>query len=295
MQGGKNMHQIKQIPKEDLRSLQLKSLDLLLYFKKICDENGLKFFLCGGCCIGAVRHKGFIPWDDDIDVFMFRDDYEKLETIWNQKADTKNHLYSRTSKDEFTRLQFATISDENTTFIKQRQSDLDISHGIRIDIFPLDGCPKSRIKRKIQIFWALIYSMFIVGEPHISRGKLLKAISSIMLFAFKTPRSRYRIWRFAQRQMSKYKIEHCDNVTELCAWYQYMVNEYPKSAFISAEYLNFEGHELPLPIGYDTYLTMAFGDYNMLPPKEKQVAKHDVIWYDLNQSYQQYKGKYYCQ
>ncbi len=68
---------------KELRELQLKSLDMLLYFKKICEENSLLFYFCGGCCMGALRYKGFIPWDDDIDVFMPRSDYEKLKEIWD--------------------------------------------------------------------------------------------------------------------------------------------------------------------------------------------------------------------
>lgn len=283
-----------QIPTEDLKILWKKSLDLLLYFQKICDANGLRFFLCGGSCIGAVRHKGFIPWDDDIDVFMLREDYEKLKDVWEKCADTKRYSYQRTSKTEYTRFQHTTIGDENTCFIKERQKDLDISHSIRIDVIPLDGCPSSRIRRKMQMLWALLFSLFVVGEPHESHGKFLGFISRILLLGFKTPASRYKIWRFAEKQMSKYPIKDCEKVTELCTWYQYMVNEYPKSAFASSIDMEFEGHMLPVPVGYDVYLKMAFGDYMQLPPPEKRVAKHDVIWYDFDHSYKQYKGRYYC-
>ena len=66
----------------ELRRLQLKTLDMLLYFQRFCDEHGLLFYLCGGCCIGAVREGGFLKWDDDADVFLPRDDYEKLKSLW---------------------------------------------------------------------------------------------------------------------------------------------------------------------------------------------------------------------
>lgn len=73
-----------------LRELQNKSLEIALYFKDFCNEHGLLFYMCGGCCIGSLRHKGFIPWDDDVDVFMPRDDYEKLKELWPKYANTEN-------------------------------------------------------------------------------------------------------------------------------------------------------------------------------------------------------------
>ena len=83
-----------------IQEIQSKLLEILLYFQKFCQENGLGFVLAGGTCLGAVRHKGFIPWDDDVDVFMLRDDYEKLCRIWDEKADTEHYSCVR-SNDRF--------------------------------------------------------------------------------------------------------------------------------------------------------------------------------------------------
>ena len=269
------------VPPEDLDKLRRKGLEILLYFKDICEKNNLKFYFCGGCCIGAIRHKGFIPWDDDVDIFMPREDYEKLAEIWEEQADTEKYSYVRTTKDHFTRLQFAMISDNE-------------NHGVRIDILPLDGCPNGRFARKMQIMWGLIYSMFIVREAHSSKGKLFEIIGKILLALAITDKNRYRIAKFAEKRMTKYKIADCEKITELCAWYQYMVNEYPKSAFEEQLYVDFEGYKLPIPVGYDDYLKMAFGDYMKLPPVESQVAKHDLVYYNLDEGYEKFKGKYYC-
>ena len=285
---------LAQVPPEDLDKLRRKGLEILLYFKDICEKNNLKFYFCGGCCIGAIRHKGFIPWDDDVDIFMPREDYEKLAEIWEKQANTEKYSYVRTTKDHFTRLQFAMISDNDTTFIKTRQWDLDTNHGVRIDILPLDGCPSSRIARKMQIMWGLIYSMFIVREAHSSKGKLFEIVGKILLALALTDNNRYRIAKFAEKQMTKHKISDCEKITELCAWNQYMVNEYPKSAFEEQLYVDFEGYKLPIPVGYDDYLKMAFGDYMKLPPVESQVAKHDLVYYNLDEGYKKFKGKYYC-
>ncbi len=280
--------------KDELRQLQLKSLDMALYFRDFCKENNLKFYFCGGCCIGAIRHEGFIPWDDDIDVFMPRDDYEKLGELWNKKADTSRYSYCRPDESHYYRNLFATINDNNTTFIKTHQADLDINHGIVLDILPLDGYPNSPLNRKIQIFWALIYSIFCAQMVPTNHGKAVSILGKCILSCFPSPKLRYKIWKYAQSQMTKYKISECDNITELCSGPYYMMKKYPKEAFSSAKFVDFEGELMPIPQGYDDYLKIAFGDYMKMPPKEKQVAHHDVVFCDLLNSYKKYKGKYYC-
>ena len=280
--------------KETLRSIQLKSLEILLYFKDFCEKHGLLFYFCGGCCIGAIRHKGFIPWDDDIDLFMPRGDYEKLAELWPKYADTSRYTYGRTTKDNYTRIILASICDENTTFILKRQKDLEnVHHGIRIEILPLDGCPSSRMKRRFQKMWALLFTLYNTGEPPVSKGKAVNLAGKILLFFAPTYKFRCKLWRFCEKKMSQYPFSESEKVTELCARWRYMVNEYPREAFDSAVYKEFEGHMMPVPKGYDTYLKMAFGDYMTLPPEEAQNPHHDVVYADTENSYKKYKGIYY--
>lgn len=283
-----------EIPPEELRKLQLKSLEMAVYFRDFCKQNGLKFFICGGCCIGAVRNKGFVPWDDDVDVFMPRDDYEKLGEIWDQKADTNRYSYCRADETHHYRNLFATVNDNNTTFIKTHQANLDINHGVALDILPLDGYPNSRGARVLQVFWALIYSVFCAQIAPVNHGRLVNFCGRVLLGLVPSRKLRYKIWQFAERQMSKHKISDCDNITELCSGPRYMRNKYPKSAFSEALDVDFEGEKMPIPKGYDEYLRMAFGDYMRLPPKEKQVAHHYAVFCDLSNGYKRYKGQYYC-
>ena len=274
----------------ELKDLQNKSLEILIMFDKFCKEHNLKYFLCGGACIGTVRHGGFIPWDDDIDVFMLRADYEKLKDVF---VNSEKYRLCRTNKDTFYRSMITAISDENTTFIKERQKDLDIPHGVRLEIIPLDNCPKNKLSRKLQILWALTYQIYNNQEPPTSKGKLLEFIGKLMLFVFPTWKMRYRISKFAEKQMTKYNKRPSTHITELCSRYQYMVNEYPKEIFEGAVYKEFEGVLAPLPQGYDEYLKMAFGNYLELPPESEQVPKHDAVFIDHENSYKNYKGKYY--
>lgn len=279
---------------EELRKLQLKSLEMAVYFRDFCKQNGLKFFLCGGCCIGAVRNKGFVPWDDDVDVFMPRDDYEKLGKMWGQRADTSRYSYCRADEAHHYRNLFATINDNNTTFIKTHQADLDINHGVALDILPLDGCPNSRAARGIQVFWALVYSIFCAQMVPVNHGRMVNFCGKVLLGLVPSRKLRYKIWRFAERQMSKHKVSDCNNVTELCSGPRYMRNKYPKSAFSEALEVDFECEKMPIPKGYDEYLRMAFGDYMRLPPEEKRVPHHDAVFCDLSNGYASYKGEYYC-
>ena len=155
-----------------IQEIQSKLLEILLYFQKFCQENGLGFVLAGGTCLGAVRHKGFIPWDDDVDVFMLRDDYEKLCRIWDEKADTEHYSCVR-SNDRFNIRHSATeIKDNNTTFINRHSVDLDIHQGLMIDVIPLDAVPKSKWKQLWQMVDSMMYCCFNFQRLPAHKGKV---------------------------------------------------------------------------------------------------------------------------
>lgn len=279
---------------EQLRKIQIICLNLLKVFDSFCEKNGLIYYVCGGGCIGAIRHKGFIPWDDDIDVMMPRRDYEKLKVLWPQQMDQSRYKFNDNSETQYLRTMWASISDENTTFIKERQKDLDISHGIKLEIIPLDGCPSSSISRTLQMFWALIHQIYINQEPPVSKGSLLKGAGNILLLAHRSWPSRYRAAVRAEKRMSKYPFEECEKVTELTTRFQYMRNEYPKETFEKAIRVPFEDFMMPVPAGYDAYLRMAFGNYMELPPEDERVPKHEAVYIDTDSAYINYKGQYYC-
>ena len=276
-----------------LEDVQKKLIEIYLVFQEFCNKHGLTFYFCGGCCIGAARHQGFIPWDDDMDVFMPRPDFEKLAELWPaEMADTK-YSFCHTTQKKYTRYLMAAISDNSTTFIKERQKDLDIEHGLRMDVLPLDGRPEGKVQRLSQIAWALVRQIYINQEPLTSGGKMPYVASKILLALCPWWSLRYKIAMFAERRMTRYPFGSTSKVTELCARYGPMLRDYPYEAFREAIYLPFEGIELPVPVGYDTYLTMAFGDYMQLPPEEERIPKHEAVYIDLDRSYKEYKGIYY--
>lgn len=278
-----------EIPAQKVRQMQMKGLEMAMYFDKFCEKHGLTYYLCGGCCIGAIRNGGFIPWDDDVDVFMPRTDYEKLKKLW---VDTPEYSIQYTTKEFLTENQFLTICANNTTFIKTYQKDLDINHGLVLDVLPIDGCPTGW-RRKTQKVWALLYSLFIVGKAPENHGKLIFWGGKVLLTLAKPKSWRYALWRLCERKMTRYAIADCDYITELCSGPHYMQNEYPKALFEKAIRVPFEGKMLPIPVGYDGYLKMAFGDYMQLPPVEKRVCHHAYEFMDMENSYQKYRGIYY--
>ncbi len=266
---------------ETIRRLQLKELETLVYFKQFCDEHGLMFCFCGGCCIGSLRNKGFIPWDDDIDVFMPRSDYERLPELWKKYSKDPRFLCLKTDDEIFTGNIFTTIVDTSATCVKLNQADIDVPHGLVMDVFPLDGCPHG-FKRKMQKLWAVVYSLFLAQVVPQKHGGVIALGSRILLGIFRGSGVRRKIWRMAERHMTKYKVEDCDCITELCAGPKYMGIEYPKDIFDGVVLKEFEGYMMPLPKGYDRYLKLAFGEYMAMPPKSERVPHHDLCYLDLD-------------
>ena len=275
-----------------MEPLQAKCLEMAEYFVQFCKENDLLCYLCGGGAIGTLRHKGFIPWDDDLDFFMPRKDYEKLAQLWPQKADSRYQL-SKSNENYVDRNLFITIRDTQTTCIKPYQQDLDIPHGLALDVLPLDYYPTNELSRKKQVIAALVYSLFCAQTIPEKHGGIMKWGSQTLLALVPSKKLRYKIWKKAEAEMTKYTKKESDGITELCSGPYYMKKKYPISSFEDALWLPFEETELPIPVGYDAYLKTAFGDYMTPPPVEKQVAHHDAVLIDLEKSYTHYKGEYY--
>lgn len=276
----------REISKENTKRMQDIGLKMIKFFDDFCRNNNLTYFLCGGCCIGAVRNKGFIPWDDDVDLFMPRQDYEKLKQIWK---DTEKYELKFTTEKERSYNTAMSLHDKNTTFIKSVFSDRDVSFGVAMDIFPIDGCPNG-LNRKAQLMWTILYSLAAVERAPQNHGILFKSLGNIFLFFLPKGKIRYRFMKFAEKHMKKYDVSDCEKITELCAGPHYMMNEYPKEAFEKQLFVDFEDTKLAIPVGYDSYLKIAFGDYMSLPPEKDRINHHEYEFIDLDKSYKEYKG-----
>lgn len=277
-----NNDTMREYTREELLGLQKISLEMAEVFVRFCEEHDLTCYFCGGGCIGAIRNKGFIPWDDDLDFFMPRDDYEKFVEYWSCYEEGKRYILSDTTRNYVDRNNFATLRDSQTTQIKPYQKDLKVPHGVALDVIPLDGYPSGKLQRKFQCMWSLIYSLFRAQTVPEKHGGVMAFGSKLLLGVFRGKNIRYAIWKLAKRNMTKYSISKCEYITELCSGPFYMKKKYRSEWFKKAVYVEFEGTRMPIPVGYDGYLREAFGDYMQLPPKEKQKAHHDCVVLDLN-------------
>lgn len=283
---------MKDLSQEKLKALQNTNLEMAKYFVDFCQRHDLLCYFCGGGCIGAIRHHGFIPWDDDLDFFMPRQDYDKLLFLWNKYANMEHYSILKSGKKFVDHNLFITIRDNYTTMIKPYQAHIDMPHGVAMDIIPLDGYPDGRFQRKKQCVWALLYSLYCSQMIPQNHGRIVKIVGKLALALVPSRKIRYYIWKYAEKQMKKYRWEECSGVTELCTGPGYMKNWYPKEAFLSAIWVPFEDTKMPVPVGYDVYLKTAFGDYMKLPPKKSRKTHHDAIIIDLNNSYVKYRMHY---
>lgn len=286
------MSELVKLTPEKLRELQLKQLDMLVYFRDFCKKNNLKVYLIGGGLIGALRNGGFVPWDDDADVIMPRSDYEKLPKLWKEQHNENSRFrLLRTDENIFTGNIFTTITDTNYTMVKANQVDIDIPHGLVLDVFPLDVCPDSRFARKMQYVWTMLYSLFLAQIVPENHGGIIGFGSRVLLGIFRGDKLRRKIWQFCEKKMMQYNLDENKCVTELCSGPHWMKVEYPKHIYEGVDYVSFEGYEMPCMAGYDEYLTMVFGDYMKLPPEKDRVPHHDIAYLDLNSPCINYDSK----
>lgn len=273
-----------------LKEYQNKLLDILLYFDSFCREHGLRYYVCGGTCIGAVRHHGFIPWDCDVDVFMPRKDFERITVIWDKYADTSRYVFDRTNRSNNMRAQLGAVKDVNTTYIRSHNTHYDMNHGIPIDVVVLDRLSDNKLLRKKQIFNGMVFSLFNAQRIPNQHGNLAKKLAKIVLGIFRSKGLRYVIWRHCEKSMSRYEGKKTRYVGELVTGYHNGNLLYPAEWFDKPKDLMFEGHCVCGPSMPEEYLEMRYPGFMQLPPEDERVPKFDPAFIDINKSYKAYKG-----
>lgn len=268
-----------------LTPLQTKLLEMLKWFDGFCRENGLTYYAIGGTLLGAVRHQGFIPWDDDIDVGMPRNDYEKLAKLMGNNIFEHYCLETQNSDKEDYCYPYSKLYDVGTTLIEHYKTPL--IRGVFLDIFPLDGLGPDKNA-------GLAWFRKINRQYHFYLTRVA---------AERKGRSGYKNMAIRLSQMIPQFLIHNTrlrkSLDEMCRKYAYDASQWggnlvgnwgireimPLKMFGSPKEYDFEDVKIYGPEDYDGYLTNLYGNWRQLPPVEKQISHHDFISLDLEKSY----------
>lgn len=268
-----------------MTELQSKLVDMLSWFHDFCEKNGLRYYIIAGTMLGAVRHKGFIPWDDDIDVGMPRSDYEKLRKMSMAEQDGQYRFeYPSLENKNYSRL-FAKLYDTNTTFIEKERYTM--KRGIYIDIFPLDGIGNTReeAEKNYKRFYRNYVLNLMITGPFLKRRSFSKN-AAVFVGRLISPVfvNRHKLAKKIDDICKIYDFDEMDIVCNLmggigtrgCVPREY----FGSPTLIEFENITVYGLEKP-----DLYLKAMYGDYMKLPPIEKQISLHDSVECDLHKSY----------
>lgn len=249
-------------------------LKTLLAFDQFCQSHQIQYSLAYGTMLGAVRHQGFIPWDDDIDIFMLREQYDKFVTLWQQENNQLKKQYKLWDLNDPENFYIGYVTkffDTNTELV-EHINKRSIKYGIFIDIFPLDNIPSDTTKHKNFLKKHRFYKKMLT---HLYRhGAWLNKLAK--KYSTKIPSIYYFIHKIQQLNNANPN----SNYIATCTVPDKNINKniYSRKMFNKIIKLDFEGYQFPVIAEYDHFLKQYYGDYLKLPPKEEQVG-HNVEAY----------------
>ena len=268
-----------------MNQLQKIELEMLKAFIDVCDKLNLKYYLVCGTALGAVKYNGFIPWDDDIDVGLIREEYEVFCKHAQKLLPQELFLQTHETDPCYPHI-FAKLRNSNTTYIEKNTEHISINHGVYIDIFPLDGYPKD--SREIEVFEKrkMLYQRRLVcafPPPDGINNKIRYYVKRVLGYHL----NRQKIISEYTKLLTNFPVCDSDYICNHGNWQGHL--EYaPAEQYGVGAVMNFEGIKVRVPALYDEYLTQKYGDWRADIPQEQKVGHHHYKILDLNKSYTYY-------
>ncbi len=267
-----------------LRQHQLLMLSMLKELDRICKKHNIKYMLFAGSMLGAVRHKGFIPWDDDLDVVMLRDEYEKFLLVAEKELDKQTYFLQKENSPHW-HMHFSKLRKNNTACIERYiPKDSETHMGIYIDIFPCDNLSDSKILRKMQFF----SSKVVIAKSLDKRGYLTDSkVKKMFQFFCKA---------LPSKPFSAFAKNKGKNKTQMVHTFfggssAYLKAIYPRKWLENTILMQFEDSEFPVSEFYDELLTTLYGEYMTPLPESQRGKKVHAEIIDLENSYEKYKDE----
>lgn len=263
--------------------LQNKILEIAVYIDSVCKENQIEYCLMGGSALGAKRHGGFIPWDDDLDIFMTPDNYEKFRKVFKRSGDTEKYYLQEWGLTDGM-VTISKIRMNHTTYIEEIFEDWDMHQGIYVDIFILHTCPNHKIRQMWQCLWGkyvIMKGLAIRGYSR--RGGFLGTVLKVMAHMPDKLGVNYGL-----KQVYKYRNQETNYYCNFLGKAVFQNAIYKKEYFDKTTYAPFENVELKVPVKLHEFLSERFGDY-MKPPSPERIKweQHAKKW-DVNRDFREY-------
>lgn len=253
-----------------LRKLQLIQLDILKTIDSFCKENNLTYYLAEGTLLGAIRHQGFIPWDDDTDIVMPREDYDRFVKLFGKQEINNCLLLNETTYEKYHIIFSKVITTKNTGFINTIDNFPEKYQGPFVDVFPLDqGIAVESEKRRIKI--RKYRDMLLLKVKYIKANSKRRKVYKILSYFYSFKKLHSKLRKLVTFYNGKAETGYWVN---FASSYPPKQETFPKDAFGEPKMVKFEGYLFPVPRNSDLILKTMYGNYMQLPPVGKRMAKH---------------------